>query len=279
MIQNAILNYIDHLEDTTYLASVLARSDSQSLIDGIVGLLHDPDHDLVGRACLFIRDLILVAPQHGIGLAFRDSFDASPIVSALEQLVLAPNHFIRQHTIYTLGKIGSTTSLPKLYLAFQMLCERDPILLPRLVGEILWLEKPKNWRLIERMTASQQYTTRWAALSTLESFAHDIIEDTELVEVKRQCFAQLRGDSHQLVQNEAEYVYQHLVFEQRLSQLTKAERRQQRKELERHRAAVTFSDIEIRYNNQLYTHHIIDYSTADLEQFITDVARSNIGSK
>jgi hypothetical protein len=170
MIQEAILNYIDYLEDPAYFASLLGASETHDLIDALINLLRSGDHERVGSTCLFIRDLILIAPKHNLGIPFRDAYSASPLVPELERLVLADNHFIRRHAIYTLGKTGSTGSVPALHHAFHVLWESDPLLLPSLVTEIWGLEDRKSWSLIDTMITNRRYITRWAALGTVTTW-------------------------------------------------------------------------------------------------------------
>lgn len=265
MIQEAVLNYIDHLEDPAYFASLLGASETRDLIDVLLDLLRSGDHKQVGSTCLFIRDLILIAPKHNLGIPFRDAFFRSPLVPALEHLVLADNHLIRRHAIYTLGKTGSTGSVGALHHAFDVLRENDPLILPCLIGEIWWLEERKSWSLIDTMMTSQRYTTRWAALGTLTSWSGD----GELQDIKQRCYASLRVDEHPLIRAEAEYENQQLMFEQRLLELTRTEKKKQRREIERYKPVVSFADIEVWFGNYLHANHLNNYVIDDLDRFIT----------
>jgi hypothetical protein len=125
MIEVAIANYIGHLGNAAYMASVVAKTDDQGLVDVLVKLIGSDDHEQVGQACLFIQDLILVAPKHSVGLSFRDGFHTSALIAELERAVLVDNYFIRNQAIYTLAKTGSTRSIPAQYRAFDVLLERD----------------------------------------------------------------------------------------------------------------------------------------------------------
>ncbi len=273
MIRDIVLSYVDHLMDFAYLGDALSQCDTPQLVDGIVGLLHDPDRNVVGQACLFICDLILIAPKRGLWLAFRDAYSTSPIVPTLEELVLAKNHFIRDHAIYTLGKTCSTASVPALYRAFQSLRDRDPLILPNLIFELKWLgfEAQELWSLVDGMTTSSRFTTRWAALAVLEKHASGA--DPDLSGAIEQCFERLCHDDHPLVRAEAEYRHQEWLVRQRSSTLVKAESRKRRRDLKRYKPAFLFWDIEMRYSHYLSLHRLIDYSIADLEQFIEQMIR------
>lgn len=277
MIRNVILDYIGGLEDFTYLEAALSPYDAPQLVEGIVSLLRDPDQDVVWQACAFICDLILVAPKRGRWLAFRESFVASPIVPTLEDLLLANNHFIRDHAIYTLGKTYSTGSVPALHQVFRSLRDRDPISLPNLIFELKWLgfEVHMLWSLVDSMATSRQFTTRWAALAVLEK--HAIGVEPDLGDVVEQCFERLCRDRHPLVKAEAGYRYQQWLLRQQSSTLAKADLRRQYKEIKSSEPAILFRDVEIQFNGYLGLHRLTDYSIADLEQFIAQMMGAEAG--
>jgi hypothetical protein len=265
MIQETILNYIDHLEDPAYVASLLSESKEDGVIEALVELLNSDNHARVGSACLFIRDLVLIASKHPSTIPFRDAFFESPIISALERMLLTDNYFMRRHCIYTLGKVGSTESVPALHHAFHILQVRDPLILPKLVGEIWWLEERKSWSLVDAMMTSPHYPIRWATLETLRSWS----DNGELQDIKWHCYTSLRGDDHHFIRAEAEYEYQQALFVQRLSALSKAERRKQRKALEQYRPLVSFADIDVWFSNYMHTNLLVDYSLNEIDRFIS----------
>ena len=265
MIEAAIADYIDHLGDPGYFATVISSTGEQGLIDALARIIRSDDDERVNQACLFIRDLILIAPKHGVGLAFRDRYYASPIIDELERALIADNHFIRKHAIYTLGKTGSTRSITEMYRAFDLLSERDPVILPRLVGEIWWLEQDKkNWSMIDRMTGGTHYTTRWASLQAIAPYSRF----EGLQEVMLRCIECLRADDEPLVRAEAEYRYREIALAGVSPELSKAEYKRRRRELDRSRPEVCFQDIELWFVHFLIAHHMVSYSLGDLEQFM-----------
>jgi hypothetical protein len=237
----------------------------------------------VEQTCRFIRDLVLIAPKHGIGSAFREAFRTSAIVPELERIVLAGGYFIRGSAIYTLGKTGCTGSLPTLGRAFHLLLEHDPLVLPELILEMGWLEGilvyEKSSALVDAMTASEScatrgrdgcplidamtasafYTTRWAAIHILGEWG----QSASLNQIER-----LRSDEHVLVSKEAEYVYRRFLFEERSSRLSKPERKQQRKEVELYKPHASFFAMRLQFVRHLVTCHQAAYSIEDLDRFI-----------
>jgi hypothetical protein len=282
MLQTTILHYSGGCAED--LATILNAADTQGLIDTVVGLLRSSNLDYVQQTCVFIRDSVLIAPEHGLGSEFREAFHTSAIVPELERLVLASGYFLRNSVIHTLGKTGCIGSLPTLGRAFHHLLEHDPLVLPELLLEIGWLEgilareqsstlvdamttsesRATQARdacpLIDAMTASACYTTRWAATHVLGRWR----QYASLNQIER-----LRGDGHVLVRTEAEYVYRRFLFAQRSSRLSKPERKRQLKEIEHDKPPVSFFDMRLQFQRHLLTHHQISYSIEDLDRFIT----------
>jgi hypothetical protein len=127
-------------------------------------LLRSNDHEEVGLGCLFIRDVMLMAPRTQPITQFRDDYQTSILITELEHLVEDGNFFSRRHAIYTLGKTGATKSIPALIKALHFWRERDPLILPNLLSEIWWLQHPRDWTLTFPLITSTRFLTRWAAL-------------------------------------------------------------------------------------------------------------------
>jgi hypothetical protein len=85
--------------------------------------------------------------------------------------------------------------------------------------------------LIDAMTASAFYISRWAAIHLLGEWG----QCASLNQIER-----LRSDGHVLVRKEAEYAYRRFLFEQRSSRLSKPERKQLCKEVEHYKPHASF---------------------------------------
>ncbi|KAB8141258.1 hypothetical protein F8S13_19370 [Chloroflexia bacterium SDU3-3] len=264
MTQAAILGYINHLEDPAYLARLLDMAPMPALVEQLGALLRSGDAEHVAAACLIIRDLTPVVPRHELGSAFRAAFASSPLVAALEELVLTGDRATRAEAIYTLGKTGCVASAAALRRAFDALYEADPLVLPRLVGEIWWLEGQHDWALIDTMVASRSYATRWAALAALSTWSGNTAFQAE----RQRRYAALRQDAHPLVRAEADFAYQELLLEQRLPSLPLRERRAQRAALERDRPRITFADMGHRFSAYLHARRQGSYTLEMLSQFL-----------
>lgn len=273
MIQNKILHYLNHLQDVDYLAEIVNSVSDTELCNIINELLQSGDDEILGSTCLFIRDLLVLGSRPHNREKFVKGYPESSIVKNLEQLLFSPNHFTRKQVVYTLGKACSYSSTEVLNQAFNTYRDTDPILLPRLIGEMAWLGAENFWELLDSMMSSFLYMTRWAVIGVLSEFVGDDpqIQD-ELFQSKLRCTEQLRLSSNILIQSEAEYEYQLLQFRSSTYNLPRAERKKKRKDLERqYKPAFYFTHISSAFTNHLYTNGLTQYSVAELEAFILNM--------
>ncbi|MBE9182763.1 HEAT repeat domain-containing protein [Oculatella sp. LEGE 06141] len=271
MLAAKILQYLGHLQDVDYLAAIVNSTPSAELCNTINILLQSEDDETVNLTCLFIRDLLLFGNRHPDCKEFIEKYPQSSIVKTLEGLVFSTNHFICEQAIYTLGKTCSYDSANILSQAFAKLRDIDPLVLPRLLGELGWLGAENFWELLDLMMSSPVYVTRWAVIAVL----HEFNSDDELLERKRRYVAQLRQDINIHVRLEAEYEYQLLRFRSEGHELSRAERKKKRKDLERqYKPALCFACVVSAFTNYLYTQGLMQYSVDELETFIIDMAQA-----
>lgn len=176
MLETKIIKYLSHLGDSEYMAEVAT---SPGAVETLVKMLKDDDSEIVSYAGLFIRDFVLSCSRNDICNAAWETQLEPVIIPELERLVFANNHFICKQVIYTLGKICSYHSVPVLLQGFYEYRERDPILLPRLVGELFWLGVENPFDVLESMVASQYYTTRWAVIELLGEFHYHLADEED----------------------------------------------------------------------------------------------------
>lgn len=263
-IATSILDYINYLQDVDYLATVVNSAPAEKLHTIIVELLQSEDTETVSLACLFIQDLMLYGVRRHPNCAkFVQEHSIDAIISTLEYLLFSPNHFIRYQAVHTLGKTCSYDSLAALNEAFNAFRDADPILLPRLLGEMGWLGAENFWALLDSMINSTVYMTRWAVVDVLSEFADN-------ARSKLKCLEQLRQDSNALIQAEADYEYQLLNLRSNAHNLPPKDRRAQQKSLKQQWSpTIRFSGLSRRFTNHLYTTGRTDYIIGELEAFVS----------
>ncbi len=276
IIESKILHYLNYLQDVNYLAEIVNSVSDTELCNIINELLQSEDDEIIGSTCLFIRDLLVLGSRPHNREKFVKGYPESLIVKNLEQLLFSPNHFTRKQVVYTLGKACSYNSTGVLNQAFNTFRDTDPILLPRLIGEMGWLGAQNFWALLDSMMSSQVYMTRWAVVDVLSEFIGDDAKvQDKLFLSKLRCVEQLRQDSNILIQSEVEYEYQLLKFRSLAYDLPKAERKKKRKDLERqYKPAFSYTCISSAFTNHLYTKGLTQYSVAELEAFILDMTQA-----
>jgi hypothetical protein len=269
-IATSILQYLDRLQDDEYFPRIVNSISAVNLLKIINELLKSGDDETVRLTCIFIRDLVLLGPPHPDCENFGKDYLESSIITTLEELIFSPNHFIREQVIYTLGKTGSSKSIPALNQAFSKFLNTDPILLSRIVMEMGWLGAENFHSLVEPIVSSPIYMTRWAIIPMLPGFFGDDLQVGRLA-----CLEQLRRDSNPLIQAEAEYEYQLLKFHGNMHNLSKTDRKKQRKALkQQYKPACCFDYMSMMFGNYLYTGGMTEYSISDLEIFISNMTRS-----
>ncbi|WP_254563583.1 HEAT repeat domain-containing protein [Oscillatoria sp. HE19RPO] len=268
MLKTKIIKYLNYLNDSDYIAEIVS---SPGADETLIQLLHSEELETIAATCLFITDAVLLGSQNQICQEAWESESKLAIVPELERLVLSDNHFIRKQVIYTLGKICSYDSVPILLQAFHQFRDQDPILLPRLVGELFWLGVDHPGDVIQSMITSPQYLTRWAVLRILDEFIYNSPDETDEIFLMKYKFCKsLYDDSNFLVQAEANYEYQFLKLNLRWRQenLSKSEYKKQKKELKRLKPVLSFFQVSGQFNNYLYENRLYHYSIEELETFV-----------
>jgi hypothetical protein len=218
-----ILNYnfeTDELDEVGEMAS------ADELFAVLNQLLESGTEEQIINALGFIRDFMImsVSPERK---DIRDRYPESSLVKTIENLLFSPNHYVRNGAIYTLGKTCSYSSVNTITEAFYHFRDSDPILLPKLLGELGWL-RGETWEECSlSMLESPSYLTHWAAIPMLSRFI-DLYNHARY-HFKAQQFDRLRNHDNILVRQEAEYEYQvQKELREEFAQ-AKALRREQRK--------------------------------------------------
>lgn len=259
-----ILNYLDHLQPPDYFDRIFYEMTVDELIQSITELLQFDTREVVSDTCVFIRDAILLAPHSPHVQAFRNQVYESDVISHLERLVLSTHYLHRRNAAFTLGKINSVKSIPILHQAVYQLHDRDPIILPRLILEINWLERNDSFDLLTFISKSTNYIARWSLLDILSTFTS--MESWKTI--KQPILAALQQEAHPFLQQEALYRYNQSFFNIHHASLSRTKKQQLQKYIRTLEPEMKFEDIDLWFHNHLYEQNKRDYSIEELEQFI-----------
>lgn len=170
------------------------------LSEVLLRLLERTDDAFFHATSLF-RELVLDECEEDASVAnqFRQSyFDGKQhtVVRELENRILHRNLLVRRAAVYTLGKVVATSSLPRLWDAFDTAVDRYPDIVLDLAMEIYWLEgqeeapvREEAW--IEQLVDSKSFWNRWAAV---EAYSGCGLQDERIA-------SRLRADEHPYVAN------------------------------------------------------------------------------
>lgn len=201
MLTRRMLRYPEVFDDPRALAAIVADADRATVLQALDALVRMATRPAVAAACLVVRDWLIVGPGRGL-VVDADAVLRAPVIGRLEHLLSSDDYQIRQQVVYTLGKIGSRSSVPALLHAFAQWYDCDPLLLPAIVMEVCWLEPVAARPLLEQLLASSFYGTRWAVLDVVTSLDS---EDEVLAPQCRAAVIQLSADPHPGVRAEAQW--------------------------------------------------------------------------
>lgn len=231
-------------EDRAYVRRGMAAFGAPRLLNAMQELLTSSDEE-VHAACVFIRDLVLLAAEPESS-AFREAFSGSAVPDALGALLVQGSFAARRHAVYTLGKTGQSRCAPAVRAAFSRWLAADPLFLPRLAFEQRCLEgRGIDPEQLASMVSSPEYVTRWAALEVLRQSG---ASDGAAVDASRALRA-LADDEHPLVRRAARHA---LDPEPNPAEGT----------------LVTFGDLETWFGNHLHEQRCREASVSELHAFI-----------
>jgi hypothetical protein len=129
---------LDYNFETEELNEVGEMTSAAELFAVLNQLLQSDAPDQVSITLGFIRDFMILSrsPERE---EISDRYPESSVVQTIEQLLFCPNQITRLNAVCTLGKTCSYGSVNVMTQAFHHFRDRDPILLPRLLGELGWL--------------------------------------------------------------------------------------------------------------------------------------------
>jgi hypothetical protein len=268
-LTDRILDYYNHFSESAFLDELAAENTAADLFDALNQLLVLPDRDKVGTTLIFIQDMLRYYPGEERD-EFGDKFLSSSVVQTLESLLVCPNRSTRTHTMDVIQRTCGASSAAALEKAFWKFHTIDPILLPDLLCLFGYMAdevgSDRFNTMLGSMVLSPHYPIRWGAVYVIAA---------ETDQKYQSWLQQLRQDNNLCVQQAAEYCYQQQVFELIKPNLPKAERRKQKKQLEKQYVpSLTFDIVGQQFAHHLYTEGFEDYTIEQFEAFVEQLGQS-----
>lgn len=256
--------YLDHLEDGAYARAIVALADVPTITDLLTEMVRHGDAKEVGDALLVVRDVV----NYGMLPEFMAYLPASGLFPILADGVYDDRLAVRDACIYTLGKLTFRENAPILAGAFPWYVERDPLLLPSLIGELVWLTNYANyWFYLEAAAAHASYLTRWASLDTTNRFGWDTRPDAADANRLEAFYERLAADPHPFVRPEAAHALAGLRLGWDARALPRGERRRRYRALRAAAPPLTFLRLTSLFNHFLHVLQQADYTVDLLDAF------------
>lgn len=163
-IKERISDYINYWHDAAYVAAIFDEAGIPAVSETLETMVSSGNRREAQDALLFAEDAIRfrLAPR-----LFGDSYRRSGLLAAVRHALYAPDYFIRNDALATLGRVGPHANARCLAAAFPWYLEHDPLALDHLLVQC-WLDRRVCRReQLEQFARAPLYLTRWAAVETL----------------------------------------------------------------------------------------------------------------
>jgi hypothetical protein len=257
-LRQQICNFLIHEE--TPVESILGQHSLDSVFLEIDSLLRTPEPKAIANTLCFVRDANLY--KHPFRDAFQAHLASTKIWENLQGLLRAPDFGVRGSAIYTIGKLTNRDRAYLLSDAFHFYLENDPINLPKLLLELLWLTNEWNWDFVGRVAAAKHYLVRWSLCQVLDDSGNSAETLGRFLEI----LGKLKCDLHPLVAAEASLRFERVNVKLG-PKLQKSEWRKEVKRIASLEPKVTFESAAMQFMRNRS-----DYCLDEFDRFVTGLA-------
>jgi len=261
LLRQQLCSFLMHEE--TPVDSILSVHSLEQVFLELDSILKNETPENIVYALGFIRDANLY--KHPFREGFHEHLASAKIWETFRDLLKAPNFNVRRNTIYTIGKLTNRDRAYLLSDAFPFYLAKDPINLPRLLLEHLWLTNKWNWDLVERIASADHYLKRWSLCQILDDTGDNDETKKRFLDV----LTQLKSDANSLVAAEANFRFERVKVKL-APKLTKAEWRKEVKRISSAEPRMTFE-----WTAMCFMENRSDYSLDEFDQFVTGNAAMN----
>lgn len=263
------MTYIDRIGETEAVDRIAEVEGVEAAIRAVATIVRDAmggagDLDDLSAALSWVRDGSIGVGSKAVKAGVRACVP-SYLTPILVEALVAPIYVVRSQAIYTFGKMGFREDLPVLLNAFDRYLDRDPLLTPKLIGEISWLGGESS-ALHARVRSHPHYLTRWSFFGT--EAACPGLTGTEKL---RAACAEFDEDQAMVVRAEAQHVLAEIRMLEEFAKdglrHDRASRRKRKRRRVEHNAAapLLFNGMHMRF---LHSCSGLDYDVGTLDAFV-----------
>jgi hypothetical protein len=271
-----LVRYIDRIGETDAVDVIAECEGVEAAVRAAATIVREAmggagDTDDLSAALTWIRDGSIGVGSEVVKAGIRACVPTY-LTPTLADALVAPVFLVRSQAIYTFGKMTFREDLPFLLNVFERYVDRDPLLVPKLIGEISWLGG-ESAPLLAGVRRHPQYLTRWSFFGTDAAR----VGRTGTEELRAAC-AELDADHAVVVRDEARHVLAEITM---LAESAKdgprhdrASRRERKRRRAEHDAAapLLFDIMGLRF---LDAHHAPDYDVETVDAFVRSVTVSS----
>lgn len=249
------------MHEETPVELIIGDHSLEHVFQEVDSILKTSEQESIVRALGFVRDANLY--EHPFRDSFREKLVSSKIWETLQELLCSPDFSVRGSTVYTIGKLTNRERAYLLSDAFPFYLKNDPINLPKLLLELLWLTNKWNWEFVEQVAAAKHYLVRWSLCQLLDD-SGDLAETRgRFLEI----LAQLKCDLHPMVAAEANFRFERV----NVKLGPKLQKSEWRKEVKR--IASLEPQIMFESTGMQFMRNRSNYSLDDFDRFVTSEHR------
>ncbi len=263
-LREQISGFLIHEE--TPVDAIIDGHSMEEVFATIQAVVAEADPESVMHALTFVRDAALYPhPHHD---AFRAYLRHAPIWDHLKELLYAPNFHLRGSAIYTIGKLTHRDRAHLLIEAFPFYLEKDPINLPSVLLELVWLTNQWDWNFLQQTATARHYIARWSLCAVLD----DRDSTPEIARHFLEILASLKRDPHPLVAAEASFRFERIQVKLG-PKLPKPEWRTEVKRIAELKPRYTFESAAMQFMQGRN-----DYTLEEFDRFLDNLAGGSAGA-
>ncbi|MDB6017339.1 MAG: hypothetical protein JWR19_1828 [Pedosphaera sp.] len=263
-IAEQIRGYVDRVEDIPHLENILSEIPLPDLFQALIQLIQSSSFDDVGRADLFIRDVIYRAKINNS--EFKEQLVVAGVPAAYGQNVFAKDHGIRGIAVSTLKIFNDWWSAKQIEEAVVFSELNDPILLPQLVSITMFRARWEDWSLPKHLISNPDFLVRWSMLEVLDRILVFPLPDEKILSEVKACLSKLREDVNQSIRAEADFLCNRVDFYEVMPSLLKLDKRKRSKAINQATLKIRFESFRMYVGSALGARRKTDFTMAELHE-------------
>ena len=221
-------------------------------------------------ALAFIQEVGQRSP-HDIRKPFRNYFVRSRLLKRMRFLLFSENIWVRRRVLAALDKLTIESNGTFFENAFYQFYASDPLWIPCLLSALSWAGRREVY--IDAIRQHPHYLVGWSILD----FCKPTLSDSpgEYAQMRQRLDFYLHAENP-WVRAEAEHYSRELASYEQSAMMTKQEKRQRRKEIEKLKPKLDWFFVSLRFDLSLSATGKTSYTLEEFERFVEDLVATEV---